>query len=188
MDIKPPTVDSSNTFVYTMLAEKSGEAAFASAGNPSQRLARGKRARMGVLGLRNRHSELSAVLIVSQPPSGADRFAEDFEQLFAQVRGFNWNPKKRATNLRDHEIDFEDVKGIFDGYTFVRRSDRHGEIRYQVFGMSTAAKSRSPSRSVERSAGSSRRGGHAETKGENITRVWRAIPGGGRLIGPRSMR
>jgi uncharacterized protein (DUF4415 family) len=43
-------------------------------------------------------------------------------------------------------------------------------------GMSTAAKSRSPSRSVERSAGSSRRGGHAETKGENITRVWRDDP------------
>ena len=26
------------------------------------------------------------------------------------------------------------MKGIFDGYTFVRRSDRHGEIRYEVFG------------------------------------------------------
>ena len=60
--------------------------------------------------------------------------AEDFQRLFAQVRGFDWNPKKRATNLRNHRIDFEDVKGIFDGYTFVRRSDRHGEIRYQVFG------------------------------------------------------
>jgi len=55
-------------------------------------------------------------------------------ELFAQIRGFDWNPKKRDTNLRDHKIDFEDVKGIFDGYTFVRRSDRHGEIRYQVFG------------------------------------------------------
>jgi len=55
-------------------------------------------------------------------------------ELFAQIRGFDWNPKKRDTNLRNHKIDFEDVKGIFDGYTFVRRSDRHGEIRYQVFG------------------------------------------------------
>ena len=43
-------------------------------------------------------------------------------------------PRKREINLRDHKIDFEDVKGIFDGYTFVRRSDRHGEIRYQIFG------------------------------------------------------
>ena len=55
-------------------------------------------------------------------------------ELFARVRNFGWNPKKRESNLLDHRIDFEDVKGIFDGYTFIRRSDRHGEIRYQVFG------------------------------------------------------
>jgi uncharacterized protein len=60
---------------------------------------------------------------------GQIAMAEDFRRLFAHVRVFDWNPKKRATNLRDHKIDFEDVKGIFDGYTFVRRSDRHGEIR-----------------------------------------------------------
>ena len=59
---------------------------------------------------------------------------EDYSARFARIAKFDWNPKKRATNLRDHKIDFEDVKGIFDGYTFVRRSDRHGEIRYQVFG------------------------------------------------------
>ncbi len=60
--------------------------------------------------------------------------AEDLQKLFAQVRGFDWNARKREINLREHKIDFADVKGIFDGYTFVRRSDRHGEIRYQVFG------------------------------------------------------
>ena len=60
--------------------------------------------------------------------------AEDLQELFARVREFDWNPKKRELNLRDHKIDFVDVKGIFDGYTFVRRSDRHGETRYQVFG------------------------------------------------------
>jgi uncharacterized protein len=60
--------------------------------------------------------------------------AEDVQKLFAQVRGFDWNPRKREINRRDHKIDFADVKRIFDGYTFVRRSDRHGEIRYQVFG------------------------------------------------------
>jgi uncharacterized DUF497 family protein len=26
------------------------------------------------------------------------------------------------------------VKGIFDRYHIIRRSDRHGEIRYEVFG------------------------------------------------------
>ena len=36
--------------------------------------------------------------------------------------------------MRNHKIDFEDVRGILDGYTFIRRSDRHGEVRYQIFG------------------------------------------------------
>jgi hypothetical protein len=60
--------------------------------------------------------------------------SDDFRELFARIRGFDWYPRKRAINLRDHKIDLADVKGIFDDYTFVRRSDRHGEIRYQVFG------------------------------------------------------
>jgi uncharacterized DUF497 family protein len=60
--------------------------------------------------------------------------AEDLKHMFAGVRDFGWNPKKRERNLLDHKIDFRDVKGIFDGYTFIRRSDRHGEIRYQIFG------------------------------------------------------
>jgi hypothetical protein len=59
---------------------------------------------------------------------------KDAERLIARIRAFGWDETKRASNLRVHEIDFEDVKGIFDGDTFIRRSDRHGEIRYQVFG------------------------------------------------------
>jgi uncharacterized DUF497 family protein len=59
---------------------------------------------------------------------------EDVQRLFAGVRDYGWNPKKREDNLRDHKIDFEDVRGILDGYTFIRRSDRHGEVRYQIFG------------------------------------------------------
>jgi uncharacterized DUF497 family protein len=59
---------------------------------------------------------------------------KDFSALFAGIRDFGWNPKKRISNLRDHKIDFEDVKAIFNGYTNVRRSDRHDETRYQVFG------------------------------------------------------
>jgi len=59
---------------------------------------------------------------------------ENLTYLFANIRDFDWNPRKRETNLRDHHIDFVDVRSIFDSYTFVRRSDRHGEIRYQIFG------------------------------------------------------
>ena len=60
--------------------------------------------------------------------------AEDVQRLFADVRDFGWNPKKRESNLRDKKIDFADVRGVFDGITFIRRSDRHGEVRYQIFG------------------------------------------------------
>src|SRR5664279_1390512 len=59
---------------------------------------------------------------------------DDLERLFAGVREFGWNPNKRESNLRDHGIDFEDACGILDGPTFIRRSDRHGEVRYQIFG------------------------------------------------------
>src|ERR1700704_3303088 len=59
---------------------------------------------------------------------------EDIQRLFAGVRDFGWNPTKRESNLLDHKIDFEDVRGILDGTTFIRRSDRHGEVRYQIFG------------------------------------------------------
>jgi uncharacterized DUF497 family protein len=59
---------------------------------------------------------------------------EDLSALFAGIRDFGWNPKKREANLRNHKIDFEDAKGVFDGYSNIRRSDRHGEVRYQVFG------------------------------------------------------
>jgi uncharacterized DUF497 family protein len=67
---------------------------------------------------------------------GWGRFAmtEDLQRLFADVRDFGWNPNKRETNLRDHQIDFIDVREIFDGGTYIRRSDRHGEVRYQIFG------------------------------------------------------
>ncbi len=42
--------------------------------------------------------------------------------------------KLRKEIGRDHKIDFEDVRSIFEDYTFIRRSDRHGEVRYQIFG------------------------------------------------------
>jgi uncharacterized protein len=59
---------------------------------------------------------------------------DDLHALFAHVRAFDWDPKKRESNLRDKKIDFDDVRRVFDGPMFIRRSDRHGEIRYQVFG------------------------------------------------------
>ncbi|QUS38479.1 BrnT family toxin [Tardiphaga alba] len=59
---------------------------------------------------------------------------ENLSYLFADIHDFDWDPKKRKTNLTDHKIDFEDVWQILEGPIFTRRSDRHGEVRYQIFG------------------------------------------------------
>ena len=60
--------------------------------------------------------------------------AEDFETLFAQVRSFGWDNAKRERILRERGIDFEELPSLFSGQTIIRRSDRHSEIRYMVFG------------------------------------------------------
>jgi len=54
--------------------------------------------------------------------------------LFARIIAFEWDEDKRERNLRDHDVDFDDVRQIFDGPTFIRRSDRGQEARYMVFG------------------------------------------------------
>jgi uncharacterized protein len=59
---------------------------------------------------------------------------ESLERLFAGARRFNWDPRKRDVTLRDRGIGFEGVKFVVDAPVIVRRSDRHGETRYMVFG------------------------------------------------------
>lgn len=59
---------------------------------------------------------------------------DSVQELFAHIAAFEWNEDKREANLRDHGIDFEDALQIFDGPTFIRRSDRGDEARYIVFG------------------------------------------------------
>lgn len=60
--------------------------------------------------------------------------AEDLDRLLAGIRNFGWQPSKRLQNLIDHKIDFVDAIIVLKEYTFARRSDRYGEIRYQIFG------------------------------------------------------
>lgn len=59
---------------------------------------------------------------------------ENFEQVFAQVRDFDWDPIKRAKTFEERGIDFSDAPHLFDGPILTRRSDRKGEVRYMVFG------------------------------------------------------
>lgn len=60
---------------------------------------------------------------------------EDFERLLANVRDFDWNPKKRDQVFRERHIAFEDAQITFQGPITALRSDRKGEARYMVFGL-----------------------------------------------------
>jgi uncharacterized DUF497 family protein len=57
------------------------------------------------------------------------------DKLFAHIRAFEWDERKRESNLRNHEIDFQDARRVIDGATFIRQSDRKGEIHYMVYGL-----------------------------------------------------
>src|SRR5690242_1589120 len=59
---------------------------------------------------------------------------DEIQRWLETVREFGWDPRKHEINRRVHKIDFDDARLVFDDYALVRRSDRHGEIRYQIFG------------------------------------------------------
>jgi uncharacterized DUF497 family protein len=59
---------------------------------------------------------------------------EEIDELFANIRTFEWDPPKRERILKEREIDFEDARFVIDGQTIIRRSDRKGETRYMIFG------------------------------------------------------
>jgi uncharacterized DUF497 family protein len=58
----------------------------------------------------------------------------DFDAIFADIREFEWDEKKRERNWRIHRVDFNDARSVLDNYALIRRSDRHSEVRYQIFG------------------------------------------------------
>lgn len=59
---------------------------------------------------------------------------ESFQQAFAPVRDYDWDPLKRATTIKERGIYFEDLSHVLAGPFLTRRSDRKGEVRYMVFG------------------------------------------------------
>lgn len=50
---------------------------------------------------------------------------------------FEWDEKKRKSNLRTHEIDFVDIESLFDGLTVTILDNRfdYGETRYVTLGL-----------------------------------------------------
>jgi uncharacterized DUF497 family protein len=53
---------------------------------------------------------------------------------FENIRGFEWDEEKAASNRRKHGIDFDEAVEIFYGRTLVRRSDRKNEERWLAIG------------------------------------------------------
>ena len=50
---------------------------------------------------------------------------------------FEWDERKRRSNLRRHGLDFADCDAVFSGSTVTRLDDRfdYGEARYRTLGM-----------------------------------------------------
>jgi len=56
---------------------------------------------------------------------------------------FEWDEAKAASNLKKHQISFEDAKSIFFdefGIQFYDEEDSHEEDRFLMLGMSSEAK------------------------------------------------
>ena len=50
---------------------------------------------------------------------------------------FEWDEKKRLSNIKKHGIDFVDIPALFDGDIVTVIDDRfdYGEARYQTLGL-----------------------------------------------------
>lgn len=50
---------------------------------------------------------------------------------------FTWSERKRATNLKDHGLDFLDAPRVFESATYTFEDDRfdYGEQRYETLGL-----------------------------------------------------
>jgi len=48
---------------------------------------------------------------------------------------FEWDERKRESNLVKHHIDFQDARRIFDGPVFERTESRRGEERVLAIGL-----------------------------------------------------
>jgi uncharacterized DUF497 family protein len=53
---------------------------------------------------------------------------------FERVTAFEWDEKKRTSNLKKHGIDFEEAIEVFYGVNLLRRSHRNNEERWIAVG------------------------------------------------------
>ena len=50
---------------------------------------------------------------------------------------FTWSERKRASNIKDHGLDFVDAPSVFNGFTFTFEDSRfgYGEQRFETLGL-----------------------------------------------------
>src|SRR5271156_4230470 len=53
---------------------------------------------------------------------------------FERISAFEWDEKKRISNLEKHGIDFEDATDVFCGVNLIRRSHQNNEERWIAIG------------------------------------------------------
>ncbi len=61
------------------------------------------------------------------------------EEIDEEKRQFEWDPEKAKTNLKKHDIDFEETSTIFDDPQFITFLDEEHSIdeeRYITIGLS----------------------------------------------------
>ncbi len=58
----------------------------------------------------------------------------DLSDLLSDIRGFEWNAKKRQQNFEKHGIDFDEAIEVFYGPNILYKSDRKGEERWIAVG------------------------------------------------------
>jgi hypothetical protein len=52
----------------------------------------------------------------------------------ARFEVFEWDERKRRSNLKRHGIDFRDLDRFFDGVVLAARSDQKDEVRWIAVG------------------------------------------------------
>jgi len=50
---------------------------------------------------------------------------------------FTWSERKRAVNLKEHGLDFNDAQVVFEAATYTYEDDRfsYGELRFVTLGL-----------------------------------------------------
>lgn len=58
-----------------------------------------------------------------------------YDKVSLSFETFEWDGRKRRSNIERHGIDFRDLAAFFDGPLLAERSDRASEVRWLAIGI-----------------------------------------------------